>query len=208
MKSLILFDFDGTIADTLPLTVAAFNTVAVDFHLPLISSKDISRLKNLSASELLKEFPLSPFSLFRLIKKVRAEVKKELHKAPVFDGIPELLQNIKNNGSEIGIVTSNSRENVEYFLKNQAIDTVSFIQSEKNIFGKAPVLSRLIRVRQVKKDQAVYIGDEVRDIEAAQKVGIESIAVTWGFNSKQRLMQAHPTHLAQNPSEILSLLDR
>ena len=54
----------------------------------------------------------------------------------------------------------------------------------------------------------IYVGDETRDITAAQKSRVQVVAVAWGFNSPQILTQFNPDHLIHHPLELLDILDR
>jgi phosphoglycolate phosphatase len=105
----------------------------------------------------------------------------------------------------LGILTSNSLENVAAWLEHNKIQNLfSFIHVESNYFGKKHVLRKIIKAYQIDKSQAFYIGDETRDIKAAKECGIYSIAVTWGFNSEKILSQQQPHYIARKPEDILN----
>jgi phosphoglycolate phosphatase len=201
----ILFDFDGTIAKTFELTIELFNQVAADYKLPQIKKSDINQIKNSSAQELLKRYPLSPWQLLRLTKHIQGELKNCIRQIEVVEGFPKLIQELKNQNMTLGIVTSNSQENVELFLTHHKLNNINFIYSEKNLFGKGKVLKNVIKRKKFEKQKTIYIGDEVRDIEAARQAGIQIIAVTWGFNSKARLERAKPDFLVSKPLDILPI---
>jgi phosphoglycolate phosphatase len=65
------------------------------------------------------------------------------------------------------------------------------------------VLTQVLKKQKIDKTEAIYVGDEIRDIEAAQKVGMKIISVTWGFNAKESLQKFHPDALADTPDEFL-----
>ena len=66
------------------------------------------------------------------------------------------------------------------------------------------LLKRIIKKYKIDKSQTYYIGDETRDIDAAKKNGVKSIAVTWGYNSEQVLLKYKPSFIAQKPEDILA----
>lgn len=198
----VIFDFDGTIADTLQLTVDIFNEIAADYQLPPIQPKDIPDLKNFSAKELVKRYRLSPWQLFRLVRKIQSRQKKKIISAKLIVGMPSLLTTLRQHAFTVGIVTSNSRENVELFLKCHGIEDVAFIYSEKNIFGKGAVLKNLLKKKAIRAQDTYYVGDEVRDIEAGKQANIPVIAVTWGYNSRKRLEEAHPDRIIDTPEQL------
>jgi len=113
---------------------------------------------------------------------------------------------LKKQGHTVGIVTSNTTKNVELFLASHQISIIDFIYSEKNLFGKGKVLNNLIKKRLFKKSEVLYVGDEVRDIDAAKNAAVKVIAVDWGFNSEERLRKAQPDFLISKPREILGVI--
>jgi HAD superfamily hydrolase (TIGR01549 family) len=203
---IIIFDFDGTLADTFDFLVKAFNQIAHQYNLPQIPNSEIKNLKNLSARELFQKYPLSPWKLLKFSRHIRSELKQNIKEITPFPGIHKLLKNLKKSDIEIGIVTSNSKQNVELFLKNHNIDEIDFVYSEKNLFGKGRVLSSLIRKNKLNKNEVIYVGDEVRDIEAGKKADIKIVSVTWGLNSKSRLQRSSPDYLVNKPEDILKIL--
>ncbi|MCX6748158.1 MAG: HAD-IA family hydrolase [Candidatus Pacearchaeota archaeon] len=123
-----------------------------------------------------------------------------------FKDIPQVIAKLHKN-FRLGILTSNSKENVEMFLKNNDIKNYfDFVFSDSSIFGKAVILKRLLKELELKKNEIIYIGDENRDIIASKKVGITSIAVTWGYNSKDLLIKEKPDYMVGSPKEILICL--
>ncbi len=208
MPKVVIFDFDGTIANTLESILKLFNEVAPAYSLPVIKNSDIEKIRNSSMRELLKTYRLPPWKLLRLVKDIQSKLRQNIQDISIVEGMAEVFQDLKKQGIEIGIVTSNSIKNVELFLKNEGIAELDFIHSESNLFGKGKVLAHLIRQYKLNKENVMYIGDEVRDIEAARKAGIPIIAVTWGFNSKKRLMESDPDYLISEPREIIERLTK
>ena len=205
MNSVIIFDFDGTIANSFDLIIKSFNQIAPSFNLPVITDSEKKIIRNLSAGELLKKYKVTPLKLLRLIKKIKLHQAQNFKSVSPVSGILKLFEDLKNNNFKLGIVTSNSKKNVLLFLGQWNIKGIDFIYSEKNLFGKGKVLKNLIRKQNLKKDSVIYVGDEVRDIEAAHMAKIKVIAVDWGFNSKERLIKAKPDFLISEPKEILRI---
>ncbi len=199
----IIFDFDGTIANTLEAILKLFNEVAPKYDIPVIKNSDREKIRDFSIKELVNEYHISPWKLLQLTRYILPKLKNNLKDISAVEGIAEVLKDLEKQGVKIGVVTSNSKENVELFLANQNISQIEFIHSEKNFFGKGKVLSHLIQKQKLDKQNVVYVGDEVRDIDAARAAGISVIAVTWGFNSRKRLEQSKPDYLITEPKQIL-----
>ncbi len=107
---------------------------------------------------------------------------------------------------QIGILTSNTQENVKQFLDKNEMDFFDFIRTGKSVFGKSHMINKIIKQRHVSKSEAFYVCDEVRDIEAARKSGIKSIVVTWGYNTKDVLIKENPDFLVNSPDELKNII--
>ena len=122
-----------------------------------------------------------------------------------FPGWQDALIPIHEAGHTLGIVTSNSKENVESFLKLHGLEYFDFILTIKSLWGKKRPLKKLMRRYSLSPETVFYIGDETRDIEAAKIVGISMIAVSWGFFPKETLLAHHPDYCLDSPSDLLSI---
>jgi len=202
----VIFDFDGTIADSLEIIIRLFNDVSSKYDLPQIKESDYDDLRGKSAHELVKQFKVTPLKLLMLSNEIRKNFREKVKDAPSNTGIKELIWDLHKNDIKVGIVTSNSKENVEVFLKNNKIENVDFIHSEKNLFGKGNVLNNVITAQGLNHLETFYVGDEVRDIDAARKSGIQIISVTWGFNDIARIEKASPDFIVSKPSEVLKIV--
>ncbi len=206
MYQVIIFDFDGTIADSLGSIRSLFNEIADKYNLPQIKDKDLNELRGMSVREIVKKFKISSYKLLRITLEIQPKFKSIIRDVEVIDGIPDLIKNLHKSGKQIGIVSSNSTENIELFLTHNKIKDVDFIHTEKNLFGKGSVLKHTLSEQKIDKSKAFYVGDEVRDIEAARKAGIPVISVTWGFNNSKRLKKAKPDFMVDKPLEIEKLI--
>jgi HAD superfamily hydrolase (TIGR01509 family) len=138
---------------------------------------------------------------------LKAELHSEVPNIQLFPGIKEVLLELKKRGFQLGIITSNSRENVWTSLeKNGLQDTFTFIYSGST-FGKHKVINKWLRIENINPEQVVYVGDEIRDIDAAKKTGIKVIAVGWGFNSQEALAAHNPDFLIERPHELIEIMN-
>lgn len=120
----------------------------------------------------------------------------------------EVIRKLHAEGHELFIVSSNSLHNVRHFLHKNELHTYFLeIYGGVGMFGKAPALRRLLKEQNIELADAIYIGDELRDIEAAQSINLRIIAVTWGFARHRDLENAEPSGLADTPADILRLLE-
>ena len=207
-EKVIIFDFDGTIADTLDTVVNISNRLAANFGYKQTSQEEIAYLKNLNSREIIKQSGISIFKVPYLIKKVKAELNKEIKNLKPIPGIKEALTQIKNQNYQLLILTSNSKENVISFLEeNDMQNLFEFIVSGATLFGKRRIINNILKQENLNSQQVFYVGDETRDIEAARKSGIKVIAVSWGFNSKKVLAEQNPDYLIHHPQELIYLIE-
>jgi len=208
-EKVIIFDFDGTIADTLDAIVNISNRLAADFGYKQTNLEEIAQLKNLNSREIIKQSGISIFKVPFLIRKVKAELNKEIQKLKPIPGIKEALVELKAQGNRVLILTSNSKENVIFFLEeNQMQDLFDFIYSGATLFGKSKIINNILKQENLNYKQLFYVGDETRDIEAARRSYIKAIAVSWGFNSKEVLAKQNPDFLIHQPDELINVISR
>ncbi len=204
---IILFDFDGTIADTHQMSIDIANQMAQEFHYNPISQKDFEELKNLSSRDVLLSSGVSPLKVPFLLRRFMQELGKHVQDLRPIQGIPNCLRYLKEDGYSLGIISSNLKDNMVAFLANNHLDDyIDFIYSSPSLFGKHRIINKVMREKQVRPSEVVYIGDETRDINSAKKSKIKVIAVGWGFNSPKILEQYEPDFLIFNPEELPKLI--
>lgn len=206
-QKVIIFDFDGTIADTVDALVTIANRLAEEFGYIQITQKELALLRNLTSRQIIKYSGISLFKIPFLLKKVKAELKNKIQDLKPVPEIKEALIALQNEGNRLGIITSNSQENVREFLKINDLDHLfDFIYSGVTIFGKTTIINNVLKQKQIKPQEVIYVGDETRDIEASKKANIKVVAVTWGFNSQEVLAKQNPNFLIHQPSQLLEVV--
>jgi len=205
---IIVFDFDGTLADTLDAIVRITNRLSGEFGYQKANQDDVEKLRNLTSWQIIKTTGIPLIKIPFLIQMVKAELNNEIKHLHPVEGMADILAYLNAQGHRLGIITSNSLENVTLFLNNNGWDKFfEFIHSGTTIFGKNQIMHRLIKQENIPKEQLIYIGDETRDIEAAQKLNVKAIAVSWGFNSKEVLAAQKPDFLVDHPREIIGVVE-
>jgi phosphoglycolate phosphatase len=206
---IIIFDFDGTIADTRNTVVKIANQLAVEFNYQPIDEEELLRLSHLSSREIIQQSPVPLYKIPFLLRKLKKELNKEISRLKPFSGIAESLTLLRENGYRLGIITSNIEDNVIAFLKNNKLDLFfEFIYSGITLFGKDKIINKLIKNHKLAVDKIIYVGDETRDIEAAKKSKIRVIAVGWGFNSPNILAEYQPDFLVTHPQELVTIINQ
>ena len=202
----VVFDFDGTVADTFATTISIVNQLAPEFGFRAAADDELDVLRDSSYKELAERLGVKMRWVPFIATRVRKEMAGSIQRIKPIAGLPEVLGQLRGAGLELGLFTSNSRSNVEKFLRANALEDFSFISSASNLWGKERHLRSLLKRRGLTTAQAIYVGDEPRDVDACHGLSLPVVAVTWGFTSKRRLLTHQPTHVVDTPSELLHLL--
>ena len=206
-QKVIIFDFDGTIADTVDALVNIANSLALEFNYAQITPEEFLILRNLTSREIFKYSGIPLFKIPFLLKKVKKELKNKIPELKPIPEIEETLVELKENGNRLGIITSNSKSNVKEFLKINNLDNLfEFVHTGVTIFGKTTIINNVLKQKQIKIQEVIYVGDETRDIEASKKAQIKICSVTWGFNSEEALAKQNPDFLIHHPRELVEII--
>ena len=203
--SIILWDFDGTLADTLPGLLRIFNDLAPQFGLEEIT--DLQTLRDTPPLELLRERGIRWWKLIALRNAIVRRQEEQVDRIRLFPGIPEMLQQLHATGYRLGIVSSNSEQNIRHGLRAAGAEQwFELVVGTWQLLGKHRTLRRALRRTRLPRRQALYVGDEVRDITAARRAGVDAAAVTWGVNTADLLAQYSPVRLIHQPDELVEWL--
>lgn len=196
----IIFDLDGTIADSLSAGIAVLNEMKIIDR--TVTREDYEKTKNLTIKDIFKEFGVPMWRAPQLAVKGRIAIAKRISEIPFFEGMDETIHALSAN-HRLFIMSSNSLANVQKFLELHNVrKPFEQIYGGAGIFGKAKVLNKVIRQNGLDKNKTYYVGDEVRDVLAAKKVGLKSVSVTWGFNGDKILSAQNPDYLVHTPKEL------
>lgn len=208
MKKILVFDFDGTIADTFSEFISIGNKLAEKHSFRKITEEDIPRFREYDVIRVLRELKIPLWKLPLIVNDGRSELHKIIDILKPIKGIKKQLQKLHEAGVILGILTSNSEKNVRKFLEKNEMQLFDFIYTGSSLFGKDKVMKSLLKEKGFANEDVFYVGDETRDIEAAKKVKIKMIAVTWGFISRKGLEKCSPDFLIDKPEELLGIVGR
>jgi HAD superfamily hydrolase (TIGR01549 family) len=204
----VIFDFDGTLVNTTDLALSIYNRVAATYRCKPIPPEDRHLLFSTKLKELMDRFKVNSFKLFLLQFRIRKELRKHIEDFEPVPHIEAALTQLKEAGYKCGILTSNAKKNVEHFLDIKGLSGLfDFVYQSKHFFGKDLALHQLIKLEKLKKEQVVYVGDEIRDLVASQKAGIPMVAVGWGFTPPSVFEKQTADKLAYSPAELKLCID-
>ncbi|WP_063588731.1 HAD hydrolase-like protein [Achromobacter ruhlandii] len=196
------FDFDGTLADTMPWFNSILNTVADKYGFRKIDAAERDQLRHRDAGEILKFLGIPLWKLPAIMAHVRTLMQEIDPSVHLFDGIPDALARLKAAGMRLAVVSSNSLENVQRVLGPDTTALFDDYECGTDLFGKAAKIDRLLQRHGTPPERFVLVGDEMRDIDAARKAGVRVGSVAWGYNHVDALRERGPDEL------ILQVADR
>jgi phosphoglycolate phosphatase len=202
----IIFDFDGTIADSFEVIVSIIKKlthVRGDFD-----ETTIYELRQQPIKSMMRRLKVRSWQLPLLLVRGRSMMRRRINEIKLFGGMAKTIEELHAEGHNLFIVSSNSSHNVVEFLKQHQLEE-SFVDIEGSVslFGKEKALAKLLKKNSLSPRETWYIGDELRDIDAAASVDIRSIAVIWGVTDKNTLATHQPTALAEKPTDIMTILN-
>jgi len=202
----IIFDFDGTIADSFEVIVSIIKKLT---HVRgELDEASVYELRQQPIPVIMKKLNVHSWQLPILVVRGRYMMKHRMKEIKLFEGMIKTLEELHAEGHNLFIVSSNSSHNVVELLKQHNL-AKGFVDIEGGVSlnNKESALTKLIRRNSLDTRETWYIGDELRDIDAATATELRSIAVSWGFTDKNTLMSHEPTALAQKPTDIMTILN-
>jgi phosphoglycolate phosphatase len=196
---LVVFDFDGTLADSLSETIAVYNDEAD-------TAPDLPRLRAMRPWDVLRALHIPMWKVPLILAAVRRGMRDRIERVEPFAGVGAAVSGLRQAGARCAILSSNGRGNVERFLARHAMDEFEWVQCGASAFGKASRLRSLLKSLKPLPAASCYVGDEVRDVVAAEEVGLRSVAVTWGYSSRSALEAARPDLLVDTPEQLAAVL--
>ena len=178
---LAIFDFDGTLADSFPFFLSVFNTIADRHGFRRIDTARADELRHYGMRQMMDMLGMPAWKLPLASKSFIAMMKDGAHAISLFEGVAEALRHLHANGVLLTVVSSNSEHNVRTILGPELAGLVLQFECGMSIFGKASRIRAVLSERGVDATQAIYVGDQGTDADAARKAGVGFGAVHWGF---------------------------
>ena len=148
---------------------------------------------------------MTKFKLAFLFYEATKRFKEHILNINLFDGIKEVVDILNNEDFNLVVVSSNSEDAIKEILHRNDVHVFTNIFSSKNLFGKHKTINNYIKKNNLKREDIIYVGDELRDIDSCKKSGVKIISVSWGFDSPELLMNNKPDYLVNTPREIVDI---
>lgn len=201
-KLTVIFDFDGTLANTIDLVARLYNEHAESFGALHIDMAEFPELRKLGYKKAMKKKKIRWTAIPRMALLISREMKQHMDEVKPYDGIVESLRSMQESGVAIGVLTSNNAALVKDFFAQHNFPQFDFVLSEKTLWGKEKALKKIMKRYGLMRERVVYVGDEPRDINASRKAKITSIGVTWGAGGKESIDLAPPDYIVNTAEEL------
>lgn len=209
----VIFDLDGTLLDTLGDLTDAVNVALERYGLPLRSMEEVrgfvgNGLRNLM-TQAVEEGEAYPefeelFAFFRTYYTNNCN-----HKTAPYEGIMELLKELKGRGIKMAIVSNKIDAGVKELNEKFFAKYIDLAIGEREGIRRKPApdsLNEVLRVLNIEKEHALYVGDSDVDIQTANNADVRCISVSWGFREETFLMERGAGVIIERPLELLEYL--
>lgn len=203
---LVIFDFDGTLADSFRWFATELNDVARSWGFREVAPEHAAQLRQMSAEQIFRWLRVPRWKIPWIARDLRRRMARDIDRIRIFDGVGQMLTQLASSDCRIALASSNAAANIEQVLGADLYACIEASECGVSLSGKSARLRRLRRQFGVPADATLYIGDEVRDIAAARSAGIAAGAVTWGYNSEDALRAQRPDLLFRRVEQIRLLI--
>lgn len=203
-RPLLIFDFDGTLANTLETGIAIYNDLAESYGLRQVTVDEVKELRKLNTRALLDHLGISRIMAVKLGAHVRKVLHQQMDEVEMIHGMKEAVLDLHSAGYQLGVLSSNSADNVRLVLKRFGLlDCFTFIEAGVSLFGKSHRILGVLRKENRSADSVIYVGDETRDMEAARDSKVSALAVCWGANGREAMETEGPEFCIDHPRELI-----
>lgn len=213
MLKVIIFDFDYTLGDSTNGIALSINYALEQLGYPTRNKDDIKKTIGLSLKETYKTLtsndnPEEAEQFAQLFKEKADDVM--VANTELYAGVKEVLQQLKNKGYRIGIVTTKFHYRIEQILsKFEANELVDVIVGAEDVKIEKPNPEGLLWAIEhlgIEKENVLYVGDSLVDAKTAQNAGVGFIAVLTGTTSKEEFEEYDNIYIGENVPDIANYL--
>lgn len=232
MKKAVIFDLDGTLADTLESIAYCANRALEDCGFPGIEDVEAYKLLVGNGARMLMVRALRrvgdtegaalsepdadgrmtcPAHIDEVMERYTRYFAKDcMYQVKPYCGIPELLENLKEKGVKIAVFSNKPHENTEYVIESLfGKGYFNVVQGQTDGLPKKPAPDGIFMIAKklgVAKEEILYVGDSSVDMDTGKAAGVKTLGVLWGFRSEQELLEHGADALLKTPEELLRYL--
>ncbi len=208
----VLFDFDGTIADTGRGIFSSIQYAVECLGLEPLDAETLRRFIGPPIYDSFKrELGLDDEKSDFAVKKYREKYAESgIYELDIYDGIIPLIKKLRENGIKVGIASSKPQNFliriVDFLEIAELIDFISAPSADDTPQSKASLINNSAEALNICKDKILMVGDRYFDIDGANGAGVESVGVTFGYGSEEELKKSGATFIAGCADEIADII--
>jgi phosphoglycolate phosphatase len=208
MGKAIIFDFDGTLADSVPIIRSIYMEMARKNNWKVMTDEDYEVLRRGSLREARRWSGIRFWQVPMVLRSAQKLMTLEAEKVELFPDIVSLVKDLKRLDADLYVLSRNSPATIRRVLERHDIhEDLQILSRRKRSFGsKAAAIKRVLRLRRYDGRNVWMVGDEVRDILAAHNAGVKSVAVAWGIQDIEILERHSPTETVHSVDELRRIL--
>jgi phosphoglycolate phosphatase len=208
---LIVFDWDGTLFDSTALIAGCIQQACRDLGITVPSHSDAAYVIGLGLNDALAHAApgLAPERYPELARRYRHHYFADQHAITLFDGIAELLTELKQRQHWLGVATGKSRLGLNSALDTSELRHVFDATRTADETASKPhprMLQELMAEIGAEPDRTLMIGDTTHDLQLAANAGVGAIGVSYGAHPHEALEALAPLAVARNVAELRDLL--
>ncbi|MBL0711265.1 MAG: HAD-IA family hydrolase [Colwellia sp.] len=209
---LVIFDWDGTLMDSVERIVSSMQSAAKTVGLTVPSTDDVKQIIGLNLTTALETLflTITPEQVEAMLGQYKYQyLEGDKTPTPLFDNVENLLTQLKQNNKLLAVATGKGREGLNRVLG--VSNTADFFHTTR-CAGEMPskpnpeMITSILTELAIAPDEAIMIGDTSHDLKMAQNAGVDSIGVTFGVHNKQVLEQYSPKAVVDSLVELQKLL--
>ena len=208
--ALIIFDFDGVLADTLTDLIQFGQEVCDELGIKhVVNKEDLSNLETMSFASFGRACEVPEDLVEEFVQKSLKRFAEKKSPPAILIGLSTIVRNLAINNT-LAIITTNSSQNVNAFLLEHGLDKC--IQAVYGIDTPGSKAQKISIAQDhfsgdTKRESVFMIGDSLSDISAAKEASATSIAVTWGHQSVDHLLRGNPDHVVHFPHDLIDIIE-
>lgn len=199
----MIFDFDGTLADSAEWFGGVINSVARRYRFREVERAELELMRGQTVRDVISRVGLSPWKMPFVARHMRKLMARDIDQIRLFPGVDRLLHDLHGAGIKLAVVSSNAQKNIAQVLGAETAAIINIYACGASLTGKSAKFRQVLARAHVAAADVLAIGDEVRDIEAAESLGIASGSVAWGYATPDALRARAPTILFETVDQIL-----
>ena len=209
---LLIFDWDGTLMDSVGRIVACMQKSAMDCALPIPSADQIKEIIGLSLREAMTRLfvPVTESEVEALIARYREHyLYLDATPTPLFPGVESVLASLHAQGYILAVATGKARAGLDRVLQETGLAALFHASRGADEARSKPdplMLEQLLAELDIPVDQAVMVGDSIHDMAMAERLGMARIGISWGVHPAERLASYQPRAVIDSLSSLPALL--